>query len=222
MEYLFGLDLVTLIKAAGYIGFFFIFFFGSGLVFGFFFSGGCLLFTAGFLASQDYLRITPLVILTLSGAILGDSFGYAFGRKVGKKIFKKEDSLLFHKSYLQKAKNYYEKYGGKTIILARFIPIVRTFAPILAGVGEMKYSQFLSYNIIGGILWGLGMPLLGYFLGNTVPNIDQYLIPIILFIIIVSMIPPFWHLLKEKHHRDEVKSVVNKLAKLVIGGNRKA
>ncbi len=217
MEYLFGLDLVTLIKAAGYIGLFFIVFAESGLFIGFFLPGDSLLFTAGFLASQDYLRITPLVILTLSGAILGDSFGYAFGRKVGKKIFKKEDSLLFHKSHLQKARNYYERYGGKTIILARFIPIVRTFAPILAGVGEMKYLQFLSYNVIGGVVWGLGMPLLGYFLGNAIPNIDRYLIPIILFIIIVSMIPPVWHFLKEKHHRRQVREVVDRLAKLVRG-----
>lgn len=217
MEQLLGIDLIGLVKAAGYVGLFFIIFAESGLFLGFFLPGDSLLFTAGFLASQDYLHIVPLIILTFTGAILGDSFGYAFGRKVGVKIFNREDSLLFHKDHLRKAQVFYEKYGGKTIILARFMPIVRTFAPILAGVGNMKYSEFLSYNLIGGILWGLGMPLLGYFLGSTVPNIDHYLIPIILFIIIASLVPPVWHFLKEKHHRQQVRGLINKLAKLVMG-----
>ena len=217
MEYLLGIDLITLIKAAGYIGLFFIIFAESGLFIGFFLPGDSLLFTAGFLASQGYLNIIPLALLTFAAAVLGDSFGYAFGRKVGIKIFSREDSWLFHKSHLQKAKDYYDQYGGKTIILARFLPIVRTFAPILAGVGEMKYPQFLSYNVVGGLIWGLGMPLLGYFLGSTVPNIEQYLVPIIIFIILVSMIPPVWHFLKERHHRQQVRDLINKLSRLVMG-----
>lgn len=215
MEYLLGIDLVSLVKTAGYVGLFFIIFAESGLFVGFFLPGDSLLFTAGFLASQDYLHIVPLVILTFSAAILGDNFGYAFGRKIGVKIFNKEDSLIFHKDHLKSAQAYYEKYGGKTIILARFLPVVRTFAPIIAGVGEMKYSQFLFYNLIGGLMWGLGMPLLGYFLGSTVPNIDRYLVPIILFIIFGSMIPPIWHFLKEKHHRQQVRGLIKQLAKLV-------
>lgn len=217
MEILLGVDLVSLIKAAGYAGLFFIVFAESGLFIGFFLPGDSLLFTAGFLASQEYLHIIPLVIITFTAAVLGDNFGYAFGKKVGVKIFKREDSLLFHKDHLRKAQVYYERYGGKTIILARFIPIVRTFAPILAGIGEMRYSQFFLYNFVGGAVWGLGMPLLGYFLGNAIPNIDRYLIPIILFIIFVSIIPPFWHFLKEKHHRQQVKSLVSKLTKMVTG-----
>jgi len=176
-----------------------------------------LLFTAGFLASQGYLNILPLVVLTFSAAILGDSFGYAFGRKVGVKIFNREDSLLFHKDHLRKAQEFYDQYGGKTIILARFLPIVRTFAPILAGVGEMKYSKFLCYNIVGGFIWGLGMPLLGYFLGSTVPNIDRYMVPIILFIILASMFPPVWHFLKEKHHREQVGELFRNLRIRVMG-----
>lgn len=216
MSELFGLDLISLIKAVGYIGLFLIIFAESGLFIGFFLPGDSLLFTAGFLASQDYLHIVPLIILTFSAAVLGDNFGYVFGKKVGPAIFKKEDSLIFHRDHLIKAQNYYNKYGGKTIVLARFLPIVRTFAPILAGVGNMKYSDFFFYNFMGGVMWGIGMPLLGYFLGNTIPNIDQYLIPIILFIIFASMVPPGWHFLKEKHHRDQVRGIINKLSSLVM------
>ena len=217
MEQLLGIDLIALVKAVGYIGLFLIIFAESGLFVGFFLPGDSLLFTAGFLASQEYLHIVPLVLLTFAAAILGDNFGYAFGKKVGPAIFNKEDSLLFHKDHLERASKFYEKYGGKTIILARFMPIVRTFAPILAGVGKMKYGEFFLYNFIGGLLWGLGTPLLGYFLGSTIPNIDKYLVPIVLFIIIASMLPPVWHFMKEKHHRDEVRAVVNKLAKRVVG-----
>src|SRR3989338_8234737 len=217
MEQLLGIDLIALVKAVGYIGLFLIIFAESGLFVGFFLPGDSLLFTAGFLASQEYMHIVPLVLLTFAAAILGDNFGYAFGKKVGPAIFNKEDSLLFHKDHLERASKFYEKYGGKTIILARFMPIVRTFAPILAGVGKMKYGEFFLYNFIGGLLWGLGMPLLGYFLGSTIPNIDKYLVPIVLFIIISSMLPPVWHFMKEKHHRDEVRAVVNKLAKRVVG-----
>ena len=217
MEQLLGIDLIALIKTVGYVGLFLIIFAESGLFIGFFLPGDSLLFTAGFLASQDYLHIVPLIILTFSAAVLGDNFGYAFGKKVGPAIFKKEDSLLFHKDHLIKASEYYKKYGGKTLILARFMPIVRTFAPIVAGVGNMKYSDFFLYNFIGGLLWGIGMPLAGYFLGSAIPNIDHYLVPIILFIVFASVIPPAWHFLKEKHHRQQVRKAVRQLANLVRG-----
>ncbi|MBI2065145.1 MAG: VTT domain-containing protein [Candidatus Yanofskybacteria bacterium] len=217
MEQLLGIDLVSLIKAVGYIGLFAIIFAESGLFVGFFLPGDSLLFTAGFLASQGYLHIVPLALLTFAAAVLGDNFGYAFGKKVGIKIFNREDSIFFHKDHLKTASRFYEKYGGKTIVLARFMPVVRTFAPIVAGAGEMKYSHFFFFNLIGGLVWGLGMPLLGYFLGSAIPNIDQYLIPIILAIVLGSILPPIAHFLKEKHHRDQVRSVVNNLARLVTG-----
>lgn len=217
MSELFGIDLISFIHAAGYVGLFLAIFAESGLFVGFFLPGDSLLFTAGLLSSQGYFNIWILIILTFAGAVLGDNFGYAFGRKVGVKIFTKEDSLLFQKDHIERAKDFYEKYGGKTIIIARFMPIVRTFAPIVAGVGEMKYSQFLMYNLVGGAMWGLGLPLLGYFLGNAVPNVDHYLLPIILVIVAVSILPPAVHFLKEKRHRDQVKDVIEKLAKLVSG-----
>ena len=124
-------------------------------------------------------------------AVLGDSFGYWFGKNIGPKIFTREDSFFFHKKHVVRAQNFYEKYGKKTIILARFVPIVRTFAPIVAGVGCMKYSDFITYNVMGGFLWSLAMVLGGYLLGATVPNIDKYILPIIALIIVVSFVPVF-------------------------------
>lgn len=194
----FGIDLENLIKTAGYAGLFFIVFAESGLFIGFFLPGDSLLFTAGFLASQGFLDIAILMLVTFFGAVLGDSFGYAFGKKAGPMIFKKEDSMFFHKDHLSRAEKFYEKHGGKTLVLARFMPIVRTFAPILAGVGQMRYSTFLIYNVTGGFLWAVGITGLGYFLGNAVPGIDKYLIPIILFIILLSFLPGIWHIWKRK------------------------
>lgn len=137
------------------------------------------------------------MILVFIGAVLGDNVGYAFGKKVGPIIFKQEDSFLFHKDQLDRARRFYEKNGGKAVILARFMPAIRTFAPILAGVGAMPYSTFFFYNLIGGALWGIGLPLLGYFLGNAIPDIDRYLISIILLIIFLSILPTAIHLLKD-------------------------
>ena len=146
-------DPMIIIKTLGLIGVLIIVFAESGLFFGFFFPGDSLLFTAGFLASQNYLNISILVFGAFICAVLGDSVGYWFGRKVGPKIFTKEDSIFFHKKHIERAQNFYNKYGNKTIFLARFVPIVRTFAPIVAGVGQMKYKNFLTYNIFGGFVW---------------------------------------------------------------------
>lgn len=197
-------DLIPLIKAAGYLGIFGIVFAESGLFIGFFLPGDSLVFTAGFLASQGFLNIWDLAFLIFIGAVIGDSFGYAFGKKVGPMIFKKEDSFLFHKDNLNKARFFYEKYGGKAVILARFMPGIRTFAPILAGVGKMKYSKFLAFNIIGGALWGGGLTLFGYYLGNVVPNIDRYIVLIVLLIIFISISPMIVHIFKDKNTRDRI------------------
>lgn len=197
MEFL-GFDLISLIKTAGYVGLFAIVFAESGLFIGFFLPGDSLLFTAGFLASQDLLNIWALAMLMFLAAVLGDNFGYAFGRKVGPAIFKREDSWLFHKDHLERARIFYEKHGAKTLVLARFLPIVRTFAPILAGVGQMRYQTFFFYNILGGFLWAIGMTGLGYFLGATIPGVDKYLIPIILAIILLSVLPTLIHLWRTK------------------------
>lgn len=203
-------DLISLIKTAGYVGLFSIIFAESGLLIGFFLPGDSLLFTAGFLASQGFLNIWILSLICFLGAVLGDSFGYAFGRRVGPSIFKKEDSLLFHKDNLERARLFYEKHGGKTIILARFLPIIRTFAPILAGVGAMRYREFLFYNLLGGMFWALGLTVLGYFLGSTIPDIDAYLLPIIAVIIFGSLIPPAFHILRSREHRAQIRAIFRK------------
>ena len=196
----FGIDLESFIKTAGYLGLFFIVFAESGLFIGFFLPGDSLLFTAGFLASQGYLNIWILAPLTFIAAILGDNFGYAFGRRVGPVIFRREDSILFHKDHLERASKFYATHGPKTLVLARFLPIIRTFAPILAGVGQMHYRVFFTYNILGAVLWALGMTVFGYLLGATVPNADKYLIPIILAIIIVSILPTLYHVVKNREY----------------------
>lgn len=194
-------DLVELIKAAGYLGVFTIVFLESGLLIGFFFPGDSLLFTAGFLASQGYLDIRILIIGCFVFAVLGDSIGYYIGKKLGPKIFTKENSLFFHKKYLERAQKFYDKHGGKTIILARFVPIIRAFAPVVAGVGKMDYRKFLIFNLAGGILWAIGVTLAGYYLGSLIPDVDKYLLPIVGLIIIASVLPGLHHILVDAEIR---------------------
>ncbi|MBI2552775.1 VTT domain-containing protein [Candidatus Uhrbacteria bacterium] len=202
-------DLISLIKAAGYFGVFGIVFAESGLLIGFFFPGDSLLFTAGFLASQGFLNIWVLALGSFICAVAGDGVGYAFGRRVGPAIFKRENSFWFHKDHLERAHRFYEAHGGKTIILARFMPIVRTFAPIIAGVGVMRYSTFFMYNVIGGALWAIGMSMLGFFLGSVVPNIDRYLLPIIVGIIFLSVLPSIIHILRDKTMRAQLRASIS-------------
>jgi len=195
---LFHIDLMGLIKTFGYLGIFTIVFAESGLFFGFFFPGDSLLFTAGLIASQGFLNIWILVPLIILGAILGDNVGYWFGAKVGPKIFTREDSFFFHKRHVERTHNFYLKYGAKAVVLARFIPIVRTFTPILAGVGTMPYGIFLKFNIVGGVLWGAGVTLLSYFLGAIIPGIDRYLLPIVIGIIVASFLPIAFEFFKSR------------------------
>jgi len=207
-------DLPSLITASGYAGVTAIVFAESGLLIGFFLPGDSLLFTAGFLASQGVFRIDALVLLAFLGAVAGDSVGYSFGYRIGRRLFTKEDSLFFHKDHLARAEQFYMKYGKKTIILARFLPVIRTFAPILAGVGRMQYHVFLLYNLIGAGLWAGGLSLLGYFLGSTVSNIDQYLIPIIAGIIFLSFLPTIIHFARHSDDRRELIKTVKKLLRI--------
>jgi membrane-associated protein len=182
-------ELSNLIVAFGYLGVAAAVFAESGLFFAFFLPGDSLLFTAGFLASQGRLGILPLIFLTTIAAIAGNSAGYWFGRKVGPHIFTRPDSFWFSQKRVEDAHAFFEKNGAKSIILARFIPAVRTFTPIVAGIGGMRYRTFLSYNIVGSVLWGAFVPLAGYFLGASVPGIDAYILPIVVLIVIVSLLP---------------------------------
>jgi membrane-associated protein len=188
-----AIDPQQLLKSFGAIGLFLIIFAESGLLVGFFLPGDSLLFTAGLFASTSKLDVNIVVLLggVFLAAVLGDQVGYAFGRKVGPSIFQRPDSKIFKQKYVQQADQFFEDHGAKTIVLARFVPVVRTFAPILAGVGSMRYRTFLTYNLIGGFLWAVGVTSLGYFLGNEIgeENIDKYLLPIIALIIVVSVLP---------------------------------
>lgn len=197
-------DLRSLLELVGYAGVFAIVFAESGLLIGFFLPGDSLLFTAGFLASQGVFHVGVLVLVTFVGAVIGDSVGYAFGHRVGRRIFTRDDSLLFHRQNLLRAERFYERHGGKTLILARFLPVIRTFAPILAGVGSMAYPKFLAYNVVGGALWAVGLTVLGYFLGSAIPDVDRYLLPIVVAIVVLSVLPTAYHVLRHAEDRARV------------------
>jgi membrane-associated protein len=203
-----GVDLQDLIKAVGYLGLFAIVFAESGLLIGFFLPGDSLLFTAGFLASLGFLDIRALLVLLAIAAITGDQVGYLFGRRVGPALFRREDSFWFNKKHLERAHAFYEKHGGKTIVLARFMPIVRTFAPIVAGAGQMDYGRFVFYNIAGGLLWTISMLCGGYLFGQLLPaeHVDKYLLPVIALIIVLSVAPSVIHLYRE--NRETVHRVI--------------
>ena len=198
-------DIATLIKTAGYSGIFGIIFAESGLLFGIFLPGDSLLFTAGFLASKGYLDIRLLVIVTFLAAVLGDQTGYSIGRYFGPKIFKRPKSILFDPEYVVRARIFYERYGGKAITLARFMPVIRTIAPALAGVGVMRYATFFFYNVIGGLLWGVLLPVVGYYLGALIPGVDRYIVPIVAVIIALSVLPGVLHILRDPARRKQLR-----------------
>jgi membrane-associated protein len=161
----------------------------TGLLVGFFLPGDSLLITAGLLAGMGSLNIWWLNGVVIAAAILGDSTGYAIGRRLGPRIFTRPKSMLFNPKHVQRTQRFYEKYGAKTIVIARFVPIIRTFAPVLAGVGSMRYRRFLTYNVVGGIGWVVSMTLAGYLLGQTVPNISKHMHELVIVIIVLSVIP---------------------------------
>lgn len=194
-------NLEDLIRWGGLTVLIIIIFAETGLLIGFFLPGDSLLITAGLLAAQGYLDITVMIFSLMLAAILGDQVGYIFGRKTGPKIFKREKSLFFAKDHLVKANQFYERYGGKAIIFARFVPFARTFAPIVAGVANMNYKKFVSFNIIGGILWIISMSLAGYFFGN-IPFVKKNFEYVIIGVIILSLVPVVVGYLK---HRKENK-----------------
>lgn len=181
--------LEDLIRWGGYTVLAIIIFAETGLLVGFFLPGDSLLITAGLFAARGDLNLGFMFVLLSALAIIGDAVGYWFGRVTGPKIFTREKSIFFAKNHLLKAHQFYEKHGGKTIIIARFMPFIRTFAPIVAGVAKMSYAKFATYNMIGGIAWIGSMLSIGYFLGNLVPNIDKQIHWIIALVIFISILP---------------------------------
>lgn len=217
-------DLMSLIRSIGLFGVYGIVFAESGLLIGFFLPGDSLLFTAGFLASPaiKFFNVWSLVIGAWIAAVVGDNVGYEFGKRVGRKLFIREKSLFFNPKNLIKAQEFYEKHGGKAITLARFMPVVRTFAPIVAGIGHMDHKRFTFFNFLGGTVWVWGMTFAGYFLGNIIPEekVDSYLLPIILFIIFISVLPPLIHMYKEnnKNWVEKLKDTVSTQIKRIKYG----
>ncbi|CAN5485807.1 VTT domain-containing protein [soil metagenome] len=207
-------DLKELIEAVGYFGIFAIIFAETGLLIGFFLPGDSLLFTAGFVGSQDILNIWILIPVCFIAAVTGDAVGYAFGKRVGRNLFRKEESRLFKPANLVRAEAFMETKGGIAIILARFIPFARTFVPIVAGISSMKYPHFLMYNVVGAVLWAIGLPLAGYYLGSAIPNIEHYLLPVVILVIIISLIPSGYHLWKE--HGNEIKLMTRRQLDVVL------
>lgn len=196
------MHLDELIRWGGYFVLIAIVFAETGLLIGFCLPGDSLLVTAGLLAAlENSLNIVWLNIFLCLAAIIGDSVGYWIGAKIGPKIFTKENSFFFNKAHIERTHNFYEKHGPKTIVIARFVPIVRTFAPTLAGVAGMDYKKFLSYNIVGGIGWVSSMTLLGYFLGNAIPDIEKKIHYVVLIVIFLSFLPILNEWRVERKHR---------------------
>ncbi len=196
----------------GYLALFIIIFAESGLFFGFFLPGDSLLLTVGLLASRDLLNIWILLPLLFVAAVSGDNVGYWFGAKTGPRIFNRENSLLFRRKNLLAAKAFYDKHGGKTITLARFMPFIRTFAPIVAGAVEMEYKRFMFFNLIGGLVWAAGVTSIGYFFGvwfGQIEGIDRYFTLVVVAVIIISALPAMIHLWNDQ--RDEILARVKAL-----------
>ena len=199
-----GIDIVAMIKALGYMGVWAIVFAESGILVFFFLPGDSLLFTAGFLASQNILNIWVLVAGTLVMAIVGNMVGYAVGKYIGLKLFSGTQSSFLSRflkrEHLEMTQRFYERNGAMAVISARFMPIIRTFVPFLAGVAQMDYKKFMLYTVTGAFVWVVGLTFFGYFFGKILPEdkVDQYLLPIIVGIIVLSLLPSFWHIYKER------------------------
>ena len=195
-----------LIRLVGFYGLILIVFAETGLLVGFFLPGDSLLITAGLFAARGDLDFTMLVVTLIPAAIAGNATGYYIGHRTGKALYSRPDSLLFRREHLRMTHEYYERHGGKTIILAQFIPILRTFAPVVAGVGEMGYRQFATYNVVGAVFWIGGMTTAGYALGNAIPNIESRIHYVVAVVIFISLLPPGIALLKARLRRNATPS----------------
>ncbi len=205
------LDPETIIKTGGLALIAFIVFAESGLLFGFFFPGDTLLFLAGTLAAQGQFPLAAVIMVIMISAIAGGQVGYIIGQRAGPRLFKKDDGILFRKEYIERSEKFYKKHGGKTIMLARFVPIIRTFAPVVAGMGRMNQKRFTFYNVAGSALWGAGVTTLGYYFGRYIPNIDKYVLPVVALIAVLSFAPTIYHILKDEKSRKILKEKLSSL-----------
>ena len=203
LEMLHQFDITEWVATVGYVGLFIIIFLETGLFIGFFLPGDSLVFTAGLLAAKGVFNIWILTILLSGTAFLGYSVGYWFGDKLGHWLMRRKESIWFKKRYVEQAHQFYLKHGGKALVLGRLVPIVRTFVPIVAGMGKMKYSTYQFYNFIGALVWGTGVTLAGYYLGTLIPNATHYILPVVMLVIFISILPAIYHYWRSRRSKTD-------------------
>lgn len=201
-------DAEQIVQTGGLVVIGLIVFAESGLLFGFIFPGDTLLLAAGFFAGQGKLSITWLIVVTVIAAVIGDNVGYRIGRRMGPKVFKRNNGLLFRRDYIKRTQVFYDRHGGITIVLARFIAYIRTFAPIVAGMGKMHWQLFAFYNLVGGILWGVSLPLIGYLIGSSFPGIDKYFIWSLIVSANVLIVVVAWHIFRNPGTRRRLAAMI--------------
>jgi membrane-associated protein len=194
-------NVVNIIQAGGLLLVAAIIFAESGMMVGFFFPGDTLLLSAGILAAGGKLPLIPTIIVIAFAAILGDNTGYQIGRHFGRRLFNKTDSLFFRHEYIMRAENFYEKYGSKTMLLAHFVPVVRTFVPVTAGAGKMSLPKYIVFDAIGDIAWAIAITCLGYFVGSKIPGLSRFIDPVLILIVIIFLAPTLYHIIKDPRIR---------------------
>jgi membrane-associated protein len=205
------LDVTSLIQGGGLLAITLIVYAESGLMVGFFLPGDTLLLSAGVLAAQGQFPIELTIALIGLAAILGDNTGYTIGSIMGKRLFRKKDGIVFRQEYVTRTEKFYEKHGAKTMMIAHFIPIVRSFAPLVAGVGKMPRAKFVLYDAIGDIAWASIVTLLGYWFGGRIPNLDHYILPTVLAVMIISFGPMVWHIVGNRETRQRIGCSLSRL-----------
>lgn len=190
-------DVVHLIEAGGLLVIALIIFAESGMMVGFLFPGDTLLLSAGVLAAGGKLSLPLVIAVIAAAAILGDNCGYHIGKHFGRRLFRKPDGIIFRHEYIMRAEAFYEKYGSKTMLLAHFVPIVRTFAPVTAGAGNMPAPKFMLFDAIGDIAWAIALTLFGYFVGSRIPGIDRYIEPVLILVVLVFLAPTLYHIVRD-------------------------
>jgi membrane-associated protein len=198
------MDPTTMIQSGGLIALGLIVFAESGLMVGFFLPGDTLLISAGILAAQGQLPLELTIVVIAVAAIAGDNTGYQLGRVAGPRLFRKKDGIIFRHDHIARAEAFYEKYGSKTMLLAHFIPVVRSFAPVVAGVGKMPYGKFFMFDAIGIVVWAVGITLLGYWVGSKIPNLDHYILPVFIAVFVLTFAPTLWHIFSDPTTRERL------------------
>jgi len=206
------LDVTSLIQSGGLLVIALIVYAESGMMVGFFLPGDTLLLSAGVLAASGQFPIELTVAVIALAAVLGDNTGYIIGKTAGRRLFRKKDGIVFRQEYVQKAEKFYEKHGAKTLLVAHYVPIVRSFAPLVAGIGHMNRAKFFIYDFVGASSWAVLITLLGYWFGSRIPHLEQYIPIVMLLIVTISFGPIVWHIIRDPKIR---RSLRNRLASLL-------